>query len=165
LRVNRDIRAREIRVIGPDGNQIGILPLREALRIADDMELDLVEVGPGASPPVCRLMDYGKYLYKRTKREREARKAQKSTEVKEIRLRPKTAEHDIAFKTRHIRRFLEDGNKVRVRIRFRGREAWHPEIARDLLMDIAKDVEDEGAIEKMPAMEGRSMLMILGPKE
>lgn len=129
------------------------------------MELDLVEVGPGASPPVCRLMDYGKYLYKRTKREREARKAQKSTEVKEIRLRPKTAEHDIAFKTRHIRRFLEDGNKVRVRIRFRGREAWHPEIARDLLMDIAKDVEDEGAIEKMPAMEGRSMLMILGPKE
>jgi len=143
---------------------LGVFPRREALRLAEEHELDLVEVGPGASPPVCRLMDYGKYLYTRTKREREARKSQKTSQVKEVQFRPKTAEHDIAFKIKRARKFLTDGDKVRARIRFRGRESWHPEIARDLLMRVAKEVEDLASIEQMPSLEGRSMLMILTPR-
>ena len=153
-----------MRVIDPEGKQLGVYPRREALRLADELQLDLVEVGPGAQPPVCRLMDYGKYLYTRTKREREARKAQRTSQVKEIQLRPKTAEHDINFKLRQARKFLEDGDKVRVRIRFRGREAWHPEIARDLLIRVSKDLDEVSSVEQIPSMEGRSMLMILGPK-
>lgn len=151
-------------MIGPDGKQMGVFPRREALRLADELELDLVEVGPGANPPVCRMMDYGKYLYTRTKREREARKAQRTAEVKEIRLRPKTAEHDVNFKVKQIRKFLQNGSQVRVRIRFRGRESWHSDIGRDLLMQIAKDLSDESSIERMPSMMGRSMLMVLSPK-
>lgn len=143
---------------------MGVFPRREALRLADELELDLVEVGPGANPPVCRMMDYGKYLYTRTKREREARKAQRTAEVKEIRLRPKTAEHDVNFKVKQIRKFLQNGSQVRVRIRFRGRESWHSDIGRDLLMQIAKDLSDESSIERMPSMMGRSMLMVLSPK-
>jgi translation initiation factor IF-3 len=123
----------------------------------------LVEVAPNASPPVCRLMDYGKFLYERSKREREARRSQKQTEVKEIRLRPKTGEHDIAYKVRDARRFLQKGAKVKVRIRFRGREITHPEVARDLLNRIADELSDVAIIEKSGAMEGRTMLMILAP--
>jgi translation initiation factor IF-3 len=122
-----------------------------------------VEVAPNASPPVCRLMDYGKFLYERSKREREARRSQKQTEVKEIRLRPKTGEHDIAYKVRDARRFLQKGAKVKVRIRFRGREITHPEVARDLLNRIADELSDVAIIEKSGAMEGRTMLMILAP--
>lgn len=135
----------------------------EALEIARTRETDLVEVAPNATPPVCRLMDYGKFLYEKSKREREARKSQKQTEVKEIRLRPKTGEHDIAYKTRDARRFLERGAKVKVRIRFRGREITHPEVARDLLVRIADDLSDVSEVEKRGAMEGRTMLMILAP--
>ena len=135
----------------------------EALEIARTRETDLVEVAPNATPPVCRLMDYGKFLYEKSKREREARKSQKQTEVKEIRLRPKTGEHDIAYKTRDARRFLERGAKVKVRIRFRGREITHPEVARELLVRIADDLSDVSEVEKRGAMEGRTMLMILAP--
>jgi translation initiation factor IF-3 len=122
-----------------------------------------VEVAPNADPPVCRLMDYGKHLYERAKREREARKAQKSTDIKEIRLRPKIGEHDLAFKIRDARRFLSDGAKVKVRVRFRGREITHPGVAQDLLKRIADELSDVAVVEQRPGMEGRTLLMILAP--
>jgi translation initiation factor IF-3 len=150
-------------LIDEEGAQIGVIPITEALQIARTRGTDLVEVAPNAAPPVCRLMDYGKFLYERSKREREARKAQKQTEVKEIRLRPKTGEHDIAYKIRDARRFLQKGAKVKIRIRFRGREITHPEVARDLLERIAQDLSDVAVIEQAGEMEGRTMLMILGP--
>jgi translation initiation factor IF-3 len=137
--------------------------IREALAVAREHDLDLVEVAPHADPPVCRLLDYGKYLYERTKKEKEARKAQKTRDIKEIRLRPKTGEHDVAHKVRDARRFLEEGSKVKVRVRFRGREITHPEVARDLLKRIAADLEDAGHVEQQPRLEGRTMLMILSP--
>lgn len=132
--------------------------------MAQQQEVDLVEVAPEASPPVCRLMDYGKYIYGRTKREREARKAQKAVEVKEIRLRPKTGEHDILFKIKRIRTFLGDGAKVRVRIWFRGREISHPDIGRELLTRIAEAVADISSVEQFPSIEGQTMYMLLSPK-
>lgn len=152
-----------MRVIDSDGKQLGILPRNEALRLADERSLDLVEVAPQAEPPVVRLMDYGKYQYERAKREREARKAAKHIEVKEIRLRPKTGEHDIAFKVRQARSFLESGAKVKVRIRFRGREITHPEVARAQLDRIAEALADVSTIEQQPGFEGRTILMILAP--
>ena len=139
------------------------MPIREALAVAREHDLDLVEVAPNADPPVCRLLDYGKYLYERTKKEKEARRAQRTREIKEIRLRPKTGEHDIAHKVRDAHRFLEDGCKVKVRVHFRGREITHPEVARDLLERIAADLEDVGHVEHQPHLEGRTMLMILSP--
>jgi translation initiation factor IF-3 len=139
------------------------MPAAEALQIARERGTDLVEVAPNATPPVCRLMDYGKFLYERSKREREARKSQKQAEVKEIRLRPKTGEHDIAYKVRDARRFLMKGAKVKVRIRFRGREITHPEVAKELLDRIAEDLSDVAVVEQAGQMEGRTMLMILAP--
>jgi translation initiation factor IF-3 len=164
-RINRQIRAKEVRLIGADGHHIGVVSLREALEQARLAELDLVEVSPNANPPVCKVMDYGKFLYEKAKREREARKAQKQIEVKEIRLRPKTSEHHRSFKVRNARRWLEEGMKVKVRIRFRGREFHYPEIARDLLQGIAEELEDIGDVEQHPNMEGRTMLMVIGPKK
>jgi translation initiation factor IF-3 len=161
--VNEAIRAPQLRVIDSDGKQLGILPRREALRLADERELDLVEVAPNAEPPVVKLMDFGKYQYERAKREREARKASKNIEVKEIRLRPKTGEHDLAFKIRQARSFLEDGAKVKVRIRFRGREITHPEVARAQLDRISQELSDVATIEQRPGFEGRTILMILAP--
>lgn len=152
-------------MIDASGKQIGIVPLREALHAAQQRELDLVEVAPNANPPVCRLMDYGKYLYEQTKRQREARKSQKTTEVKEIRLRPKTGEHDLQFKLKRAREFLGDGAKVKVRVIFRGREITHPEIAVRVLQNVASQLEDVATIEQMPRMEGRSLLMILAPSK
>ena len=143
---------------------MGIMPIREALAVAHEHDLDLVEVAPNADPPVCRLLDYGKYIYERTKKEKEARKAQKVREIKEIRLRPKTGEYDVAHKVRDARRFLQEGCKVKVRVRFRGREITHLEVARDLLERIAADLEDAGQVEQQPNLEGRTMLMILSPK-
>lgn len=154
---------REVRLVDEVGKQLGIYPIREALRLAEDKGLDLVEVAPMGKPPVCRLMDYGKFLYERTRREREARKAQKQIEVKEIRLRPKIAEHDVQVKTNQMRAFLTEGNKVRLRVRFRGREITHSEIARDLLDRVAAGVSDAAIIEQPPMMEGNTMLMILAP--
>lgn len=164
-RINEEIRASEVRLIDEDGAQLGVVPIAEALQIARKADTDLVEVAPNAQPPVCRLMDYGKFLYERSKREREARRSQKQTEVKEIRLRPKTGEHDIAYKLRDARRFLQKGAKVKVRIRFRGREITHPEVARDLLERIAEELSDVAIVEKAGEMEGRTMLMILAPSK
>jgi translation initiation factor IF-3 len=144
---------------------LGILPTKEALEIAQENDTDLVEVAPNADPPVCRLMDYGKYLYEAQKREKDARKTQTKVEIKEIRLRPKTGEHDIQYKLKRARGFLERGAKVRVRLRFRGREVTHPEVALDLLKRVADDLDDVSIVEKMPAKEGMTMLMILGPNK
>jgi translation initiation factor IF-3 len=154
-----------VRLIGADGHHVGVVPLRDALEQAQQAELDLVEVSPNANPPVCKVMDYGKFLYEKAKREREARKAQKQIEVKEIRLRPKTSGHHRSFKVRDARRWLEEGMKVKVRIRFRGREFHYPEIARELLRGIAEELEDIGTVEQHPNMEGRTMLMVIGPKK
>lgn len=163
-RVNERIRAPELRVIGEDGKQLGIMSRNEALALARERETDLVEVAPQATPPVCRLMDFGKFQYERAKKEREARKAQKQIEVKEIRLRPKTGEHDIAVVLRRARKFLQDGSKVKVRVRFRGREITHPEVAKDLLDRVAQELGDVSEVEQRPGLEGRSLLMILAPK-
>jgi translation initiation factor IF-3 len=152
-----------VRVIDAEGQQLGVLSLREALAIAGEKDLDLVEVAPNANPPVCRLMDYGKYLYEKQKRERESRKAQKQIEVKEVRLRPKTDEHDIQVVLTKIRKFTKEGAKVRVRIRFRGREIYHPDVAQELLKRVAGDVAEEVTVESMPAFDGKSMVMVLAP--
>ena len=152
-----------MRLIGADGENLGVVPIQEAQRAAREAGLDLVEVAPNAEPPVCRVMDYGKFLYERTKKEREARKAQSKVEVKEIRLRPKTNEHHRNFKVRDARRWLKDGMKVKVRIRFRGREITYPEIALKDLKSIAEDLSDVGVVEQAPSMEGRSMLMVMAP--
>jgi translation initiation factor IF-3 len=162
-RINEAIRAREVRLITETGENVGVVSLREALARAEEAELDLVEVAPNAEPPVCKIMDFGKFQYQQAKKEREARKQQKQVEIKEIRLRPKTTEHHLSFKVRDARRWLEDGNKVRVRIRFRGREITYPEIARQALMEIAKDLQDIAVVEQEPGMEGRTMLMVLAP--
>lgn len=138
---------------------------RKALAIALEQSTDLVEVAPNANPPVCRLMNYGKFLYEAQKRERDARKSQAKVEIKEIRLRPKTGEHDISYKLRDARKFLERGAKVKVRIRFRGREITHPEVARELLVRVAEELSDIAMVEKRAGMEGNSMLMILGPQD
>lgn len=150
-------------MIGPDGNNIGVVPIKEALQVASQADLDLVEVAPNASPPVCRVLDYGKFLYERAKKEREARKSQAKIDIKEIRLRPKTSEHHRSFKVRDARRWLTEGKKVRVRIRFRGREITYPELALEDLQKIAEELADVGDIEMSPRMEGRTMLMMLTP--
>lgn len=155
-----------MRLIDGQGRQAGIVPVDEALRAAYEQGFDLVEVSPNSQPPVCRMLDYGKFVYQQAKKERDARKARKtrkSGEVREIQLRPKTGEHDIAFRLRAARRFLDRGSKVKVRVRFRGREITHPEVARNLLARVAQELADVSQTEKHPAMEGRSMLMILSP--
>ena len=162
-RINEGIRVREVRLIGTDGQHIGIVPIQEALRIARENELDLVEVSPTAEPPVCKVMDYGKFLYELAKKEREAKKAQKVIEVKEIRLRPKTDDHHRGFKVRDARRWLELGMKVKVRVHFRGREISYPDIARQELASVADELSDISVVEQKPDMEGRTMLMVLAP--
>jgi translation initiation factor IF-3 len=152
-----------VRLIGPNGENLGVVSIEEAQRIAREAELDLVEVAPNADPPVCRVMDFGKFIYERTKKEREARKAQTKIEVKEIRLRPKTNEHHRDLKVRDARRWLEAGMKVKVRIRFRGREISYPEIALNDLKEIAEELSDLAVVEQAPALEGRTMLMVLAP--
>ena len=151
-------------MIGEDGRQLGVMTRAEALALARAQNIDLVEVAPHADPPVCRLTDFGKFQYERAKKEREARKAQKEVEVKEIRLRPKTGEHDIAVVLRRARKFLQDGSKVKARVRFRGREITHPEVAEELLQRVAEELRDVSDVEKTPGLEGRSLLMILMPK-
>lgn len=163
FRVNESIRVKEVRLIGPDGENVGVVPIKKALEIAHEAELDLVEVAPTANPPVCRVMDFGKFLYERTKKEREARKAQTKIEIKEIRLRPKTNEHHRGFKTRDARRWLESGMKVKVTIRFRGREITYPEIALEDLREIAEELQDIAVVEQKPNLEGRNMSMMLAP--
>ncbi|MEX2161441.1 MAG: translation initiation factor IF-3 [Anaerolineales bacterium] len=164
-RVNRAIRTREVRLIDAEGENRGVVSIEEALKIAQEANLDLVEVAPNSSPPVCRVVNYGKFTYERTKKEREARKAQKKIEVKEIRLRPKTTEHHRGFKTKAARGWLKEGKKVRVRIRFRGRERDYPEIALEDLKEIAAELQDVSVIEQAPAFEGRTLLMVLAPND
>jgi translation initiation factor IF-3 len=139
------------------------MDVQVALQAAEEKDLDLVEVAPNANPPVCRFMDYGKYLYEKQKREREARRAQKQIEIKEVRLRPKTGEHDIQVVLTKTRKFLKDGAKVRVRIRFRGREIVHRDIALDLMKRVTEELTDEAVVESRPGFEGRSMVMLLAP--
>ncbi len=157
------IRIPEIRVIDNQGTNLGVMSTKEALQIARDRDLDLVEVSPNANPPVCRIIDFGKFLYERTKKEKEAKKSQVKIEVKEIRLRPKTNEHHRSFKTRDARRWLLENKKVRVTVRFRGREITYPELALEDLKEIAEELEDIATIEQAPAMEGRVMSMLLSP--
>lgn len=139
--------------------------MRQALALAEERGLDLVEVAPNANPPVCRLLDYGKYMYELQKKAREARKASKQAEIKEIRLRPRIGEHDLDFKLRDARRFLSKGHKVRFRVRFRGREMQHPDVARNLLEQVVETLKDVGVVEMYPRMEGRMMTMIMAPKK
>ena len=162
-RINEQISSREVRLIGANNENVGIVPIQEALRMAQVADRDLVEVSPNADPPVCRILDFGKFLYEKTKKDKEARRAQKIIEVKEIQLRPKTTEHHTGFKVRDARRWLEEGKKVKVRIKFRGREITYPQIARQELMDIAQELADVGFIEQTPDLEGRTMLMVLAP--
>ena len=165
FRVNELIKVAEVRLIGPQNENIGVVPIQKALQIAREAELDLVEVAPLSEPPVCRVMDFGKFLYERTKKEKEARKAQTKIEIKEIRLRPKTNEHHRGFKTRDARRWLMEGNKVKVTIRFRGREITYPEIALEDLKEIAEELADIATIEQAPNIEGRTMGMVLTPSK
>lgn len=161
--MNESIRVAEVRLIGADGGNVGVVPIREALQMARDAELDLVEVSSGAVPPVCRVMDFGKFIYERSKKEKEAKKAQTKIEIKEIRLRPKTASGHRGYKVDDARRWLTQGHKVRVTIRFRGREMDYPEIALEDLKEIAQSLADLGTIEQAPMMEGRTMSVVVGP--
>ena len=152
-----------MRLIDENNENHGVVPIQKALQLASERGLDLVEVAPTANPPVCRIMDFGKFQYERAKKEREARKQQKQVEVKEIRLRPKTDDHHRSFKVRDARRWLQEGMTVKVRIRFRGREITYPEIARDMLTEVADELKDIAVVEQAPNMEGRTMLMVLAP--
>ena len=162
-RVNDKIRAPEIRLIGPEGENIGVVTPEKAMDLAYEAELDLVEISPNATPPVCKIMDYGKYKYEQQKRESEARKKQKVIEVKEVKFRPNTDTHDYDVKMRNVVKFLEHGDKVKVTLRFRGREMAHQDLGRELLQRVAGDVEGIGKVENMPKMEGRQMIMIIAP--
>jgi translation initiation factor IF-3 len=164
LRINHRIRVPEVRVIGDDGEQLGVLPTHEALKAAELKGLDLVEISPRAFPPVCRIMDYGKYKYEQAKKKQQARKHASTVEIKEIKFRPKTEEHDMDFKVKHVRRFLEEGNKVRLVIVFRGREITHPQTGVNVLNRVVAATEDIAGVEVNPNMEGRRMVMILSPK-
>ncbi len=165
-RVNRQIRAKEVRLIDETGKQVGIVPIREALAIAEEKGLDLVEIAPQANPPVCRIMDYGKFKYELKKKEREARKKQREhqIEVKDIRMKVRIDEHDLQVKLKHMREFLEDGDKVRVRIRFRGRENAHPELGDKLFKKITQALSDVGEVEVQPKKEGPFLVFTLMPR-
>ncbi|HOO55248.1 MAG TPA: translation initiation factor IF-3 [bacterium] len=160
-RVNEEIKARMVRTITDDGDLLGVISIEEALKAAQEKDLDLVEVAPDADPPVCRIMDYGKYLYEKRKKTKKS-KSHTST-LKEIKLRPKIGDHDFNFKSNHVKRFLEDGDKVKATIMFRGREMDFTEIGRDLLLRLADVHKENSTIERMPKLEGRNMIMILAP--
>ncbi len=164
IRVNDRIRIKEVRVISPDGTQLGIMPIEQALQMAYSQNLDLVEVAPEARPPVCRIMDYGKYRYEQSKKAREARKKQTIIELKEIKLRPKTEEHDFQFKARHAERFLKEGNKAKITMMFRGREVIRMDRGKALLNRFVETLKDVAVVEQVPKIEGRNMTMILAPK-
>ena len=165
IRTNERIRVREVRVIDDEGKQIGILQPFEALRLAREKNLDLVEVSPTAQPPVCRIMDFGKYLYEQDKKERAAKKHQKIITVKEVKFKINVDEHDYEFKKNHVLRFLEDGDKVKATIFFRGREMTHTNLGRQILDRLIKDIGDKGIVEFRPRMEGNTLHAILAPKK
>ena len=154
-----------MRVVGPEGDQIGVMEIRDALARAEQEGMDLVEIAPQADPPVCRIMDWGKYRFENSKKAQAARKKQKQIQIKEVKFRPGTDEHDYDVKMRNLRRFIEEGNKVKVTLRFRGREMAHQELGRDLLKRVETDLADETVVEQFPRMEGRQMVMMLSPKK
>lgn len=161
--MNDKIRAPEIRLIGAEGENVGVVHPAKAMDMAAEAGLDLVEISPNATPPVCKIMDFGKYKYETQKREAEARKKQKTIEVKEVKFRPNTDTHDYDVKMRNVFKFLENGDKVKVTLRFRGREMAHQNLGRELLERVAGDVDGLGKVENMPKMEGRQMVMMIGP--
>jgi translation initiation factor IF-3 len=163
LRINEQIRVREVRLIRDEGEQ-QVLSIQEALALAREVGLDLVEVAPQANPPVVKILDYGKYKFENEKKVRDSRKKQKQLKLKEIRMQPKIDEHDLDFKSKHVSEFLGEGNKVKVTVRFRGRELAHTELGLDVLNDVLKRIEGEYVMDKSPAMEGRFMSMVLSPK-
>ncbi|HTM63660.1 MAG TPA: translation initiation factor IF-3 [Gammaproteobacteria bacterium] len=164
-RVNDEIRVPEVRLIGAEGEQLGVVSVREALRMSEESGQDLVEVSPEAKPPVCRIMDYGKFKFQMSKRKAAAKKKQKQIQIKEIKLRPATEEADYQVKLRSIQKFLEAGDKAKVTIRFRGREMSHPELGMQLLQRMVAELNDVGAVEQHPKFEGRQIVMVLGPKK
>ena len=164
-RVNNEITARLVRLVDADGEMQGVYKVDDALREAARVGLDLVEVSPNAEPPVCKILDYGRYKYEAQKKKNEARKKQKVIEVKEIKLRPGIDDHDYDVKMRNLRRFIDDGDKVKVTLRFRGREMAHQDLGRDLLKRVEADMEGEVTVEQFPRMEGRQMVMMLAPKK
>ena len=163
-RVNDKIRAPEIRLIGAEGENHGVVTPERAMDLAEDAGLDLVEISPNATPPVCKIMDFGKYKYEQQKRESEARKKQKTIEVKEVKFRPNTDTHDYDVKMRNVFKFLGNGDKVKITLRFRGREMAHQNLGRELLERVAEDIAEVGKVENMPKMEGRQMIMMIAPK-
>ena len=162
--INNNIRAKEVRVIDPDGNQVGIIPTYKALAKAGDFGLDLVEISPNANPPVCKIMDYGRYKYEQTKKQQEAKKKQSTFQIKEIKIRPKTGEHDLQIKIGHIKKFIGKKDKVKVTVMFRGREISLSDLGRDLLNKVAEETDEIAVVEQYPKFEGRTMMMILSPK-
>ena len=165
MRINGEINVPEVRLLGPEGQQIGIVSLVEATRQADEAELDLVEIAPTATPPVCRIMDFGKFKYREAKKAHEAKLKQKQIQVKEIKFRPGTDDGDYNIKVRNLTRFLEEGDKTKITLRFRGREMAHQELGVALLRRVEADLAPFGQVEKFPKMEGRQMVMIIGPKK
>lgn len=165
LMINEEIRDREVRVIDQNGGQLGVMPVRAALELAEEKQLDLVKIAPTAKPPVCKIMDYGKYRFEQAKREREIRKNQKVIEIKEVRLSATIEDHDVDVKYKAAVKFLKDGNKVKVSIRFRGRQISHSEIGVDVMKDFAERCKDIAVVERAPLTEGRNMTMVLAPKE
>lgn len=163
--MNDEIRVPEVRLIGAEGEQLGVVATREAVRLSEEAGFDLVEVSPEAKPPVCRIMDYGKFKFQMSKRKAAARKKQKQTQIKEIKLRPATEIADYQVKLRNIMKFLEQGDKAKVTIRFRGREMSHPELGMELLQKMVADLNDYGVVEQHPKFEGRQIIMVLGPKK
>lgn len=163
-RVNNEIRAPQVRLINEKGDMVGVMSAREALMLADEAGLDLVEVSPNADPPVCKITDYGKYKYEAQKKANEARKKQKIIEVKEIKMRPGIDDHDYDVKMRAMRKFLEEGDKVKVTLRFRGREMVHQDLGMNVLVRVREELETLSKVEQMPKMEGRQMTMVLSPK-
>ena len=167
LRINEKILSREVRVINLEGEQLGIFPIAEALNIAREASRDLVEVSPNASPPVCRIMDYGKFKYEQSKKSYQAKKKRhvpRVTHIKEIKVRPKTEEHDLQFKIRHIKKFLSHGDKAKITLIFRGREITHPERGQEVMDRITEEIQDVGVVENPAKLEGRNMVMLLAPK-
>jgi translation initiation factor IF-3 len=164
VNINEQIRTSQVRLIGVDGSQLGVVSLAEALARASEEKLDLVEVAPKAAPPVCRIMDYGKYKYQQSKKSQEARKRQSVTQVKEVKIRPKTEEHDYQFKLRHIKRFLSEKNKAKVTIMFRGREITYSDLGLKMLERIVTETEELAVVEQQPKLEGRNMVMVLAPR-
>ncbi|RKZ30942.1 translation initiation factor IF-3 [bacterium] len=162
-RANERIRVKKVKVIGPDGNLLGVMPTNVALQKAYDMDLDLVEIAPRENPPICKIIDYGKYLYDLKKKEKEAKKKQMGTQMKEIRFTSRIGEHDYQVKLRHIREFLQDGHRVRISVRFRGREITHKELGQELLEKLIEDTKDISKVDRGPKMEGRFMTLQLVP--